>query len=77
MRRQGEVIEIIPDSQAGEICEGEERVKMAEEAGVAREDIESVRMMRGRMWVKIKEGEEERIGKRRNKARPIDGKAAA
>lgn len=76
IRKQRGVIEIIPDSQAEANCEGEELVRLAEEAGITREEIESIKVIRGRMRVKVKEGEERRIVERINKTRP-DGKAAA
>lgn len=74
VKKQRGVIEIVPDSQAKESCEGEPLIKMAEEAGVTRGEIESIKMVRGRMRVKVKEGEEEKIVERVNRARASDGK---
>lgn len=75
--RQRGVIEIISDSQTERNLEGEDLVKMVEEAGVAREEIESIRMIRGRMRVKVRNGEEDKIVERLNKAGLGEIKAAA
>lgn len=77
VKRQRAVIEVVPDSQVKGPIEGEELIRMAEEAGVARNEIESITMVRGRMRIQVKEGEEARIVRRVNETKKVDGKAAA
>lgn len=77
LKRQRGVIEVVPNSQPGE-GEGDDLVKMAEEAGVPRDKVVSVKMVRGRMQVRIKEGEEEEVVAKINKTRGTEeGRKAA